>query len=228
MKLPLGPLVTAPVVVCVGTSQRPPWRGGRGVSVKTTSCRNTARGRRRGPSRGPRPAPLPVVALRRTTGPVAEEWCVLGTFPFKPKPLDGATRPLRLALCSDRARSLLGCGSARGARLRTSTLRAAVVYAVRGRREQFHSIHLDPLGVRADDRGLAGRRQPSPRRAEDRRSRRRRGATECSSPRASSRATGARRRRTRPGSIPTRRCRRRGRRRGPSRMLMISSSRHNQ
>ena len=52
---------------------------------KTTSCRETDRGRRRGPSRGPRPLRRLLRALRRPTGPVAEPRCVLGTFPLQPK-----------------------------------------------------------------------------------------------------------------------------------------------
>ena len=41
--------------------------------------------RPRGPSRGPRPLRRLLRALRRPTGPFAEESSVLGTFPLKPK-----------------------------------------------------------------------------------------------------------------------------------------------
>ena len=138
-----------------------------------------------------------------------------------------------------------GCSASTSGRLRS---RAAVAASVRGRRGQIGSILRDlPRCIRGD-RGPAGRRQLSRRHTERSRSpdakrgvtetRRapkrlvdasprtaaadaKRGVSKCSSPGASSRATGARRRRTRPGSIPTRRCRRRGRPLEASLMLMI-------
>ena len=202
-----------------------------------------ARGDSRGDSRWPRPLRRLWCASRRTTGPFAERWCVVGTFPLKPNSAHSHSNTSwaqRQSALSGTGASpaARGCSASTSGRLRS---RAAVAASVRGRRGQIGSILRDlPRCIRGD-RGPAGRRQllggtPSaaaarrqtrrdrnPSRAEASRRRvaedrcgrrRRRGATECSSPRASSRATGARRRRTRRGSTPTRRCRRRGRRRG--------------
>jgi len=90
----------------------------------------------------------------------------------------------------------------RGEPFGTSALARRGRSAVRGRVGQSPSIHLEPARRRRAARGPVL-------------------SEACSSRGASSPATGERRRRTRLGWIRTRRCRRRGRRRGPSRTSTI-------
>ncbi len=178
---------------------------------KTTSCRETDRGRRRGPSRGPRPLRRLLRALRRPTGPVAEPWCALGTFPLKPKRAQkrspgGARCPLPDVGqgCSQ------AVAQARRALRHVCSREARPICRPQPRRPKseypFGTCALQTRRPRPDF-NCGGPANTA--------------ATACSSREASSPATGARRRRTRRGSTRTRRCRRRGRRRAASLMLMI-------
>ena len=182
---------------------------------KTTSCRETDRGRRRGPSRGPRPLRRSLRALRRHTGPVAERWCVLGTFHFKPKraqkELKNAVQVALGALCRTWVKGASqAVAQARRALRHVCSREARPICRPRPRRPKseypFGTCALQTRRPRPDF-NCGGPANTA--------------ATACSSRGASSPATGARRRRTRLGWIRTRRFRRRGRPRGASRTSMI-------
>ena len=204
---------------------------------------------------GPGPLRRLLCVSRRTTGPFAERWCVLGTFPSQPN--SGSPTRTRLgsaAKCSERHGRLAGGTRLLGKHLRPPPFARRSRSVRPGRRGQIGSILRDlPRCIRGD-RGPAGRRQLSRRHTERSRSpdakrgvtetRRapkrlvdasprtaaadaKRGVSKCSSPGASSRATGARRRRTRPGSTPTLLYLLPDRPLEASRTLMILKSRHN-
>ena len=97
-------------------------------------------------------------APRRTTGPFAEQWCVLGTFPFQPNSAL-IRRPTYRAFTLG-ARLVCRAGGKQVARAGHSDRqlsRAAAASSVRGCRGQIGSILRDLTRGLRGDRGLAGR-----------------------------------------------------------------------
>jgi len=143
---------------------------GTAAPARTSSCAWSCRARlpRRTPRR-PRPAPSLWCASRRTTGPFAEQWCVRGTFPHNRSCWQSNTHTRSpLSPLGNGASPTAPLGA--GGHLRPSPTARRSGISVRGRRGQIGSILRDlPRCIRGD-RGPAGRRQPSPRRANHRRS----------------------------------------------------------
>ena len=107
---------------------------------------------RRAISRAPACAVF-VVALRRTAGPVGEPWCVLGTFPLKPKRAQTLPRCLySVPSAGRRSRVPRRRLRRRGEPFGTSALARRGRSAVRGRVGQSPSIHLEPARCRRDAR----------------------------------------------------------------------------
>ena len=105
------------------------------------------------PSRGPRPLRRLLRASRRPTGPLAERWCALGTFPLKPKrALKNTLRGRRCASTERRSSASPAAGAGAREPLGTPALANNDLYAVRGRVGQSPSIHLEPARCRRDAR----------------------------------------------------------------------------